>query len=41
MFGAYALKQGFEKNELTVLKDKIKNNKVKIIIPEPFEEYNF
>ena len=35
------LNRDLRRNELTVLKDKIKNNKVKIIIPEPFEEYNF
>ena len=34
------INRDFRKNELSGIKDKIKSNKVKIIIPEPLEEYN-
>lgn len=30
----------FRKNELPKIKDKIKSDKIKIIIPEPFDEYD-
>ncbi len=35
------LQRDFRKNDLSKIKDKIKNDKVKIIIPEPLDEYNF
>jgi ribonuclease BN (tRNA processing enzyme) len=35
------MNRDFRKNELPALKDKIKSDKVKIIIPEPLQEYNF
>jgi len=35
------INRDFRKNELSKIKDKIKSDKVKIIIPEPLEEYNF
>ncbi len=34
------LQRDFRKNELPKIKDKIKSDKVKIIIPEPFDEYS-
>jgi len=34
------LNKHFRKNDLSKIKDKIKSNLVKIIIPEPLEEYN-
>jgi ribonuclease BN (tRNA processing enzyme) len=35
------INRDFRKNELPKIKDKIMSDKVKIIIPEPLEEYNF
>lgn len=35
------INRDFRKNDLSKVRDKIKSDKVKIIIPEPFEEYNF
>lgn len=35
------LQRDFRKNDLPKIKDKIKSDKVKIIIPEPFDEFNF
>jgi len=35
------INRNFRRNELPALKDKIVSGKVKIIIPEPLEEYNF
>lgn len=35
------LQRDFRKNELSKVKDKIKSDKVKIIIPEPLDEYSF
>lgn len=34
------LQRDFRKNDLNGIKNKIKSNKVKIIIPEPFDEYD-
>lgn len=34
------INRDFRKNELPKIKDKIKSDKVKIIIPEPLDEYN-
>jgi len=34
------MNRDFRKNDLPKIKDKIKSDKVKIIIPEPFDEYN-
>lgn len=34
------INRDFRKNELPKVKDKIKSDKVKIIIPEPMDEYN-
>jgi len=35
------LNKHFRKSELDKVRDKIKSGKVKVIIPEPLEEYNF
>jgi|SRR3989338_2118556 len=34
------MNRDFRKNDLPKIKDKIRSNKLKIIIPEPLEEYN-
>jgi len=34
------INRDFRKNELSKVREKIKNDKVKIIIPEPMDEYN-
>ncbi|MCX6722880.1 MAG: hypothetical protein NT094_02300 [Candidatus Staskawiczbacteria bacterium] len=34
------INRDFRKNDLLKMRDKIKSDKVKIIIPEPFDEYN-
>lgn len=34
------INRDFRKNELPKIRDKIKSDKIKIIIPEPLEEYN-
>jgi ribonuclease BN (tRNA processing enzyme) len=35
------INRNFRKNELPKIKNKIKSDKVKILIPEPFDEYGF
>lgn len=35
------MNRNFRKNDLPGMRDKIKSDKLKIIIPEPLEEYNF
>jgi hypothetical protein len=34
------MNRDFRKNDLPKMRDKINSNKIKIIIPEPLEEYN-